>query len=59
LLFFMLFVIPLVGALWFLNLVSLLKKLHESRNPQNERILGAVLTFLLLFSLMFVYLSQM
>ncbi|GGJ69051.1 hypothetical protein GGR02_002028 [Anoxybacillus voinovskiensis] len=49
-LFVWLIVIPLVGVLWFLNVVFLLKKLHEHRDPHNQIVLGAVWTFLFIFS---------
>lgn len=56
-LFLSLFVTPLVGVLWFLNVVSLLKKLNENRDPHNQIVLGAVLTFLFVFLFMFNWTS--
>lgn len=54
-LFFLWFVIPMLAVLWFLNLVTLLKKIKEERNTRNQTILGAVLTFLFVFTFMYVF----
>lgn len=45
--FYILLLIPMIAVLWFLNLVSLLNKIKENRNYKNEKILGAVYSFLL------------
>lgn len=44
---YLLLAIPVIAVLWFLNLVSLLKKIKENRNYKNEKILGAVYSFFL------------
>jgi RsiW-degrading membrane proteinase PrsW (M82 family) len=53
-LLYILFVIPVLGVLWFLNLVSLLKKIKADRNHKNETILGAVYSFFLALPIMFI-----
>jgi hypothetical protein len=54
-LFILWFVTSMLGVLWFLNLVSLLKKIQEETNTQNQTILGAVLTFFFIFSFMYIF----
>ena len=54
-LFFLWFVIPMLGVLWYLNLVALLKKIKEERNTRNQTILGAVLTFFFIFTFMYIF----
>ena len=39
-----LLITPILGLLWFLNLVTLLKKMKDDKNYQNQKVLGAVLT---------------
>ena len=46
--FIFIFLIAILGVLWFLNLVVLLVKLKGNKSIQNQTILGAVLTFLLI-----------
>lgn len=53
--FLMLLVIPIVGVLWFINLTLFLRKLHADRGVKNETVLGAALTFILIFFLMYVW----
>lgn len=36
---------PIVAVIWFLNLVNLLEKLKNNKNPHNQKILGAVWSF--------------
>ncbi len=54
-LFFLWGVIPILGVLWFLNLVSLIKKAIEHKNTRNQSVLGAVLTFLIFFIFMYFF----
>ena len=54
-LFFLWFVIPMLGVFWFLNLVSLLKKIKEERNTRNQTILGTVLTFFFVLTFMYIF----
>jgi len=59
LLFFLLVIVPVIGVLWFLNLVSLLKKIKEERNPHNQVLLGAVMTFFFVFMFSFLVASML
>jgi hypothetical protein len=51
------FLTSLLGVLWFLNLVTFFKKIKEDRSTHNQTILGAVLTFFVIFSFMFFLVS--
>ena len=57
LLFVALLVIPLLGVLYFLNLTVFLKNLKNGKSTRNQTILGSVLTFIFIFSLMFFYIG--
>ncbi|MEK4252552.1 MULTISPECIES: hypothetical protein [Ureibacillus] len=48
---FVLFVIPLLGTLWFLNFTTFLKKLKNGKDTHNQNVLGAVLTFILILAI--------
>ncbi|MCL6586935.1 hypothetical protein [Anoxybacillus sp. J5B_2022] len=50
-------VLPLVSGLWFLNVVLLLKKLHQGRDIHNETVLGTMLTMIFVFFLMYAWLG--
>lgn len=53
-------VVPSIGALWFLNLALLLKKLNEGgykRHIQNQVVIGAALSFLFVFALMYIFVA--
>ncbi|MFY2156330.1 hypothetical protein ACOSZF_11750 [Cytobacillus firmus] len=52
-LFFLLFVIPLLGVLLFITFISFLKNLKSGTSTHNQTILGAVFTFIFLFALMY------
>jgi hypothetical protein len=54
-LFMLLLVVPLVGVLWFLNFTTFLKNLKKEKSTHNQNILGAVLTFIFIFSLMYCF----
>lgn len=45
--------LPLIGMLWFLNLVTLIKKIKEEKACQNQIILGATLSFIFIGLFMF------
>jgi positive regulator of sigma E activity len=47
------FFLPLIGMLWFLNLVTLIKKIKEDKACQNQIILGAALSFIFIGVFMF------
>ncbi|AWE06931.1 hypothetical protein DCE79_05740 [Lysinibacillus sp. 2017] len=45
--FFVIFIVlPIVGVIWFLNLVTFIEKLHKGKNTHNQKVLGSVWTFL-------------
>ncbi|MEI5909656.1 hypothetical protein WAK64_21915 [Bacillus spongiae] len=54
-LFFYFIVIPLLGVLWFLTFISFLKNLKNGKSIHNQTIIGAVLTFIFLFALMYSF----
>jgi len=54
---FFLFVIPFIGVLWFLNFTTFLQNLHNDKSTHNQKVLGAVLTFIFLFAILFAYVS--
>lgn len=56
-LFILLLVIPLLGVIWFLNFMIFLSNLKNDASTQNQKILGAVLTFILIFTIMYCYVS--
>lgn len=51
---FMLLVIPALGVVWFNCLTSFLTKLKHNRDTLRPVLLGSIVTFLLLFCIMFV-----
>lgn len=44
-------VTSIISVLWFLNLVQLLEKLKLNKNIKNQKILGALLSFVFTFLL--------
>ncbi|GEM_PF-773001 len=54
-LFITLFVIPVLGVLYFLNFTTFLKKLINGKSTYNQNVLGAVLTFILIFTIMYCF----
>jgi len=51
----LLFIIPILGVLWFLYLVSLLKNIKEEKDTKNQTILGSVISFLFVFFCAFAF----
>ena len=45
----LLLIIPLLGVSLLLNLVTLAQKLKDGKNYDNQKIMSAVITFILLF----------
>ena len=43
-----LLIIPALGVLLFLNIITLLQKLKDGKNYHNQKVLGAVILFILL-----------
>ena len=38
-------VAPMLGVLWFLNLITFLENLHNGKNTHNQKVLGVFWTF--------------
>ncbi len=53
-----LLVLPALGVVWFLNLVTLMEKLHKGKSIKNQKILGSLWTFLFIFLLMYCFLAM-
>ncbi|GIN64448.1 hypothetical protein J27TS8_44410 [Robertmurraya siralis] len=51
--YILLFVVPLLAVLWFLNFTTFLKNLNVDKNTQTQIILGALLSFMLVFAIMY------
>jgi hypothetical protein len=49
----MLLLIPVVGTLWFLNLISLIKRIKDDGFINNLLFLGAFLSFIFIFLCMY------
>lgn len=54
-LFLLLLVIPILGVLWFVNFTTFLKNLKNDKSTDNERVVGIVLTFVSIFTLMYCF----
>jgi len=52
-LYLLLLVIPILGFLWFLTVDSFMNNLKNGKSTHNQTVLGAVLTFILLFAIMY------
>jgi hypothetical protein len=50
-------VIPLIGALWYLNVITFMKRLNNGKNTQNQTVLGLALTFIFILSFMYGLIS--
>jgi hypothetical protein len=50
-------VLPPLGAVWFYNLVVLLRNLKNEKDIHNQNVLGTVFTFIFVFLLIYVFLS--
>ena len=44
--------LPILGVLWFLNLIKFFERLHAGRNTHNEKVLGGFLTFVFIAIMM-------
>jgi len=44
---YLLLLYPVIAVLWFLNVVTLLEKMKVGKNYHNQKLLGAVYSFLL------------
>jgi hypothetical protein len=50
-------VIPLLGVLLFLTFTAFLKNLKHDKSTHNQTVLGAALTFLFLFAVMYGFVA--
>lgn len=57
LLFVTFFVLPTLGVIWFLNLMTFMEKLHNSKNTHNQKILGGFWTFVFIFVFLYCFIS--
>ena len=46
-------ILPLLGVIWFLNLITFIEKLHKGKDTHNQKILGSVWTFIFIAFLFF------
>jgi len=56
-LFLMFIVLPAIGVLWFLNLITFLEKLHNGKDTHNQKVLGGLWTFVFLAALFFCFIA--
>lgn len=49
--------IPALGVVWFLNLVTFMENLHKGRDTHNQKVLGALWTFLFIALLMYCFIA--
>ena len=53
--FFLYFIIlPTLGVLWFINLITFIEKLHKGKDTHNQKVLGGVWTFFFVAYLCFI-----
>jgi len=57
LLFISFVVLPVLGVIWFLNLITFMEKLHNGKNTHNQKILGGLWTFVFIAALFYCFLS--
>ncbi len=53
---FLLFIVPLLGVLWVINLFMFIKKIHAKKSTHNQTVLGIALTFGFIFAQMYSFL---
>lgn len=51
----MFFILPSLGVIWFLNLITFIEKLHKGKDTHNQKILGVVWTFIFIALLFFCF----
>jgi len=47
-------ILPTLGVLWFINLITFIEKLHKGKDTHNQKILGCVWTFFFVAYLCFI-----
>ena len=47
-------ILPTLGVLWFINLITFIEKLHKGKDTHNQKILGSVWTFFFVAYLCFI-----
>jgi len=56
-LFMSFIVVPLLGVIWFLNLITFMENLHNGKNTHNQKVLGGVWTFAFIATLIYCYIG--
>lgn len=51
--------VPILSVLWFLNFTVLLRTLKSGGSIQNQIVIGAILTFISVFSLMYCFVGML
>lgn len=54
---FLFVILPSLGVIWFLNLITFIEKLHKGKDTHNQKILGSVWTFIFIALLLFCFIS--
>lgn len=57
LLFLSFIVLPVLGVIWFLNLITFLEKLHNGKNTHNQKVLGGFWTFIFIAALFYCFIG--
>ncbi|WP_369902497.1 hypothetical protein [Bacillus manliponensis] len=52
-LYILFLLIPLLGVLWFVNFVYLIRNIANKKSIHNQILLGTVITFFFLFAFMY------
>jgi len=56
-LFLVFVVLPALGVVWFLNLITFMEKLHKGKDTHNQKILGGLWTFAFIALLIYCFIS--
>lgn len=56
--FFLIFVIlPALGVVWFLNLLTFVEKVHNGKDTHNQKIFGGLWTFIFVAAVFYCFLG--
>jgi len=50
-------VLPALGVVWFLNLITFMEKLHKGKDTHNQKILGGLWTFMFIALLFYCFIA--
>lgn len=56
-LLFVFVVMPMLGVIWFSNLITFMEKLHNGKDTHNQKILGGLWTFVFIAALLFFFID--